>query len=74
MSKYEATNIFEKIGSFIPGYRGYDDKERRRDTDKLLRLQIAIHIDLMKEIVNDVIRQQVNRKEMNIINELDFTQ
>jgi hypothetical protein len=71
MSRYDASNIFEKIGSFIPGYRGYAQKERRRDTDKLLRLEIAKHIDLMKEILNDVIRQQADRKEMNIIKDLD---
>lgn len=64
-------NIFEKIGAFIPGYKGYSEKEGRRDTDKLLRLEIAKHLDHMKETLNDVIRQQVDQKKMESINDLD---
>lgn len=30
-------NWIDKIGSIIPGYRGYKDREMRRDTDRLLR-------------------------------------
>ena len=34
-------NKFEKLVSGIPGYKGYKQKEQRREADKLLRLQIA---------------------------------
>ncbi len=30
-------NIVEKLVGWIPGYKGYADKEARRDTDRLLR-------------------------------------
>jgi len=71
MSDYTGKNIFEKIGAFIPGYKGYSEKEGRRDTDKLLRLEIAKHLDRMKETMNDVIRQQTDEKKMDFINDLD---
>lgn len=71
MSDYSGKNIFEKIGAFIPGYKGYSEKEGRRDTDKLLRLEIANHLDRMKEIVNNVIRQQMEEKKIDSINDLD---
>jgi hypothetical protein len=64
-------NIFEKIGAFIPGYKGYSEKEGRRDTDKLLRLEIAKHLDGLKENINDIIRQQMDEKKMDSINDLD---
>jgi len=64
-------NIFEKIGAFIPGYKGYSEKEGRKDTDKLLRLEIAKHLDSMKETLNDVIRKQTDEKKMDAINDLD---
>lgn len=71
MADYQGKNIFEKIGAFIPGYKGYSEKEGRRDTDKLLRLEIAKHLDSMKETINDVIRQQMDEKKMDVINDLD---
>lgn len=71
MADYTGKNIFEKIGSFIPGYKGYSEKEGRRDTDKLLRLEIAKHLDYLKEIINNIIRQKLDEKKMDLINDLD---
>ena len=71
MAKYTGENIFEKIGSFIPGYKGYSEKEGRRDTDKLLRLEIAKHLDSMKTNINDLIRQHTEAKQLEFITELD---
>jgi hypothetical protein len=64
-------NIFDKIGAFIPGYKGYSEKEGRRDTDKMLRLEIAKHLDGLKETIDGVIRQQMDEKKMVSINDLD---
>jgi hypothetical protein len=71
MADYQGKNIFEKIGAFIPGYKGYSEKEGRRDTDKLLRIEIAKRLDRMKEIINDVIRHQMDEKKMELIKDLD---
>jgi len=71
MSRYNDENFIEKIGSIIPGYTGYSAKESRRDTDKLLRLEIAKQLDRLKEPINGIIRQQMDDKKMDFINELD---
>jgi hypothetical protein len=34
-------NIFDKIGTLIPGYKGYQEREGRRECDRQLREQIA---------------------------------
>lgn len=34
-------NIFDKIGSIIPGYKGYTEREGRRSSDKILRDSIT---------------------------------
>ena len=34
-------NIFDKIGSLIPGYQGYAERDGRRNCDKILRESIA---------------------------------
>jgi hypothetical protein len=71
MSDYTGKNIFEKIGSFIPGYRGYSEKEGRKDTDKLIRMEIAKHLDSSKADIDIVIQGHKYDKNMSIINDLD---
>jgi hypothetical protein len=36
---------FEKLMGKIPGYKGYKDKELRREADKLLRVELAHKLD-----------------------------
>lgn len=71
MSDYSGKNIFEKIGAFIPGYKGYSERESRRDTDKLLRVEIAIYLDHMKETLNKIIRLQTDKRKLGSISDLD---
>jgi hypothetical protein len=71
MADYIGKNIFEKIGAFIPGYKGYSGKEGRRDTDKLLRMEIAKFLDSGKVDIENIIRQSMSEKDMALINELD---
>jgi hypothetical protein len=35
----------EKLAGIIPGYKGYKEKEQRREADKLLRMQLARQFD-----------------------------
>jgi hypothetical protein len=37
-------NIFDRIGSLIPGYSGYADREGRRNCDKVLRDSIVVKL------------------------------
>jgi len=71
MSDYNGSNILEKISSFIPGYKGYSDKEGRRDTDKLLRVEISRMLDSTKELVEKLITSCVESKKMNEVVVLD---
>ncbi|RLE87182.1 MAG: hypothetical protein DRJ67_05415 [Thermoprotei archaeon] len=43
--------LFEKIISYIPGYRGYKEKELRRESDKLIRMAVADRLKDAKHIV-----------------------
>jgi len=49
-------NWIERLSSKIPGYSGYVDKERRRDTDKLQREHVADSIRALKTPLTDVMR------------------
>jgi len=50
-------NWLERLTAKIPGYGGYVDKERRRDTDKLHREHLADRLRLFKNPLNDVMRE-----------------
>lgn len=71
MSDYTGNNILEKIGSFIPGYKGYSEKEGRRDTDKLLRVEIASMLDKVKYSIDKLMKSYVEKKLNHDVVELD---
>src|SRR5215831_1446729 len=56
MSANDQRNWFERLSAKIPGYGGYVDKERRRDTDKRQRELLADRIRGLKGPVNEVMR------------------
>jgi hypothetical protein len=45
-------NIFDKIGSLIPGYRGYQERESRRECDRQLREEIASKLSLIENKIS----------------------
>jgi len=53
-------NWLERLSSKIPGYGGYVDKERRRDTDKLHRERLADRLRSFKNPLNDIMRDLSN--------------
>lgn len=55
MSEPTGRNVFEMLGSLVPGYRGYKEKEKRRDTDQILRESIARLLTDTRGTLDDVI-------------------
>ena len=54
------TNLQEKIELLIPGFRGYKEKEMRRESDKLLRNQIYQKLSDAESTAKDSYRTLVN--------------
>ena len=50
-------NWLESLGSKIPGYGGYAERERRRDVDKLHREHLADRLRAAKQPLNETIRE-----------------
>ncbi len=48
-------NIFDRIGTLIPGYMGYQEREGRRECDRQLREQIADILTSVEKIINSII-------------------
>src|SRR4051812_4840449 len=46
-------NALEKLGEKIPGYRGFQDRELRRDVDRLQREHLASELGHLKSALRD---------------------
>jgi len=44
-------NLLERLGAKIPGYRGFQDRELRRDVDKLQREHLAAELGRLKALL-----------------------
>jgi len=73
------TNIFDKIGTLVPGYKGYQEREGRRECDRQLREEIANKLSLIEKKITDSIDNanfeilttiENTRKKINNLNDL----
>ncbi len=55
------TGLLEKIELFIPGFRGYKEKELRRESDKLIRNQVYLKLSEATSAAKDAYRALVNQ-------------
>lgn len=64
-------NIFDKIGSLIPGYRGYSERDGRRNTDKILREEISKRMYEIEKQINTLIEDAISEKDFNLMKNLE---
>jgi hypothetical protein len=64
-------NTLEKLGEKIPGYRGFQDRELRRDVDKLQREHLAGELGRLKAAVRDKARSYTDAGQIGALNGLD---
>ena len=66
-----AKNIFDKIGSLIPGYRGYAERDGRRNCDKLLRNKISEEIIKCETSLNTRLQTEVKSNNLDSLQDLE---
>jgi DNA helicase HerA-like ATPase len=57
-------NFLERIATKIPGYKGYLEKESRRDVDKLHREHLATLLFQLKAPLHNVIRELTDNRRL----------
>lgn len=65
------SNIFDKIGSLIPGYSGYAERDGRRQCDKLLREKIVVILDSSENVITQRIATNIKNQDYGPINEYE---
>ncbi len=64
-------NILDKIGSLIPGYRGYAERQGRRTCDKKLRVTIVSKMNLIENEIQTKIDNAISNKDTVLMNALE---
>ncbi len=66
-------NIFQKIGLLIPGYRGYAEREGRRNCDKILRDGIVVKLTGIEKILYDKMSEAMKQKDKELMKTIEET-
>lgn len=61
----------EKLVKNIPGYKGYKDKELRREADKLLRTEVAGKLDDQRKRLSDLQVQLVSQAQIEFLDDME---
>ncbi|MEM1673716.1 MAG: hypothetical protein QXN24_03585 [Candidatus Bathyarchaeia archaeon] len=48
---HEERSLLERIVGYIPGYRGYKEKELRRESDRLVRMDVVNRLKAAKDLL-----------------------
>ena len=63
--------FLDKLMSFVPGYRGYADRDARRTADGKLRAHVATRLDASKRHVDEAITARTREGRMDGLDALD---
>lgn len=63
---------FDFVAGLIPGYRGYKDKEQRRDCDRMVRHMIATRLQERKAIVDRAIAESSRKFQFDNLEPLEL--
>jgi len=62
---------FKKILSYVPGFKGYIDRQARRDQDKILRDAIAQRFESLWQRISTLQRDLIAQGDMHLVDDLE---
>jgi hypothetical protein len=69
----ESKNWFERFVEKIPGYKGYKQKEIRREADKIERVYVAEYLNSCLGKLDDLKLDLVNAGNLKAVGDIDVT-
>jgi hypothetical protein len=63
--------LSERIEAFLPGFRGYKEKELRRESDKLLRNHIYMKLTHAKDDLRNIFQRIADRRYLDVLPDMD---
>jgi len=63
--------LSERIASALPGFRGYKEKELRRESDKLVRNNLYLKLTKGKDNVKSISQKIADKRYMDVLTDID---
>ncbi len=63
--------LSERIAAFIPGFRGYKEKELRRESDKLIRNHLNLKLSTAKADLKTIAQKLSDRRYFDVLTDMD---
>lgn len=63
--------LSERIAAAIPGFRGYKEKELRRESDKLMRNHLVQKLSKDKDTLRSITQKITDRRYLDILPDID---
>jgi hypothetical protein len=66
-----AQNLLERIVGAIPGFKGYRERDLRRDADKAQREHLARQLEEPKAKLNDIANRSTRAGALDVMNDIE---
>lgn len=63
--------LSERIAAALPGFRGYKEKELRRESDKLIRNHLTLKLSKDKDNVRSISQKIADKRYLDILTDVD---
>lgn len=63
--------LAERIAAFVPGFRGYKEKELRRESDRLIRNHLNLKLTSAKANLKDIFGKLTDRRYFDVMTDMD---
>jgi len=63
--------LSERIVAALPGFKGYNEKELRRESDKLIRNHLYLKLSRTKNDVRNVFQKITDRRYLDVLSDMD---
>jgi hypothetical protein len=63
--------LSERIAAALPGFRGYKEKELRRESDKLVRNNLYLKLTKDKDNIKSISQKIADKRYMDVLTDID---
>ncbi len=63
--------LSERIAAFVPGFRGYKEKELRRESDKLIRNHLYLKLNEVRNDLKAIFQKLADRRYFDVLTDMD---
>jgi hypothetical protein len=63
--------LSERVAALVPGFRGYKEKELRRESDRLIRNSLYLKLSTAKTDLREISQKLADRRYFDMLTDLD---